>query len=432
MGSPKIAKGSKIVIDGSAASMLSAIIMNGLAVMGGAQLNTVYVLNSENDAIDLGLDAAYDTANEVKVYHHIERFFYFASLGAKAAGRKGAGPLVIYLTAQGVTLANMADKTQPYLNAVLSTNISNGKYNGLIRRVAFIRNPASGGYALPAIETPHWFEADSYTAIVNAQAAQLAQAALGRPFQAVVELRGYNPDNFADTFDLTTMNCPDVLAFGGQDLDIALAETVFNYYAEAAAALGALAGGLVNWDMGWTAVYPAQDLPNGFLVNAGIGGNAIEDYEGTPDDFGNNGYDELSDKGYSFFRPYSPENGYFFSGDETCAPAAGGFGQAHFNQAWNEAARRLTIYTIANTRAPQKVSPATGLLSIATAKGIEKAMEATCNDLLLSGEIDGISVSIANNVSLLTNGGELDYTAEIITGAESKKISGTLFIASSL
>ncbi len=52
----------------------SALLLQGVSVVGGVQLGLVYFIYSRNDAKDLGINPDYDTYNDVRVYYHIKEF----------------------------------------------------------------------------------------------------------------------------------------------------------------------------------------------------------------------------------------------------------------------------------------------------------------------------------------------------------------------
>jgi hypothetical protein len=81
--------------------MVSALVANGVAVSGGVQLNTVYRLNSLNDAIALKIDASYDSTNNILLYEHIKEYFRI----------NPSGELWLLVPAQSVSYADMVDKT---------------------------------------------------------------------------------------------------------------------------------------------------------------------------------------------------------------------------------------------------------------------------------------------------------------------------------
>lgn len=101
------------------------LICNGVAVPGKAALGQSYTLRRPSDAIALGLDAAYDSANNVRVFRHISEFYRRAGEGQK---------LHIMLVSQTKKPADMlADAKSLAVEA-----------GGTISDMAFAYNPASG------------------------------------------------------------------------------------------------------------------------------------------------------------------------------------------------------------------------------------------------------------------------------------------------
>jgi len=102
--------------------MVSGLIASGVAVVGGAQLDTHYKLVEVKEAEDLGLDAAYDTANTILVYEHIKEFFRL----------NPDGELHIMLKAQADTFVNLVDAIPTLQDAA----------DGAINQVAVAYNPS--------------------------------------------------------------------------------------------------------------------------------------------------------------------------------------------------------------------------------------------------------------------------------------------------
>lgn len=101
------------------------LIANGVAVSGKVVLGTAYTLRRPSDAVALGLDAAYDSANNVRVFRHISEFYRCAGEGQK---------LHIMIVSQTKKPAEMvADAKALAVEA-----------GGVISDMVFAYNPASG------------------------------------------------------------------------------------------------------------------------------------------------------------------------------------------------------------------------------------------------------------------------------------------------
>lgn len=117
---------------------LGAMVMNAIAVSGGLQLGTAYTLESPSDILSiLKVDAAYDDANTLLVYEHLNSFFT----------RNPGGTLHVLFAPQKVstthiTPAVMCDKDEQYLKKLLDYVKTKVKAGQLVS-VAVAFNPAA-------------------------------------------------------------------------------------------------------------------------------------------------------------------------------------------------------------------------------------------------------------------------------------------------
>lgn len=100
------------------------LICNGVAVVGEgkAQLNTLIKLRRPADAVAIGIDANYDSTNNVRVHRHIAEFYR----------RTGEGRILyVWLVAQTVTPVQMTESAKQMIVAS----------SGEISDLAFAYNP---------------------------------------------------------------------------------------------------------------------------------------------------------------------------------------------------------------------------------------------------------------------------------------------------
>ncbi len=131
---------------------ISALVCNGVAVVGGVQLETAYVLASVEDALTLKIDSDYDITNKVLVYEHISEFFRM----------NPNGKLFMYVAAQSEAYAALvSDHAKDLLRLA----------EGKIKRVGVAWNPVID----PEVGAPV-FEPDPDTSAPSAQIQAVAAA----------------------------------------------------------------------------------------------------------------------------------------------------------------------------------------------------------------------------------------------------------------
>ena len=153
----------------------------------GLALLTAKQIFSLDDAVALGITAAFDTTNTCRVYKHIKEFYDEAGSGAE---------LWFLLTSKAVTMSNLLDKTQANY-AVKLLNAAQGK----IRVLGATRSPASG---YTPVTTGWGVDADAGAALTLAQALAEEYAVAFKPLRVVVEGLYFTGEP-ADLKDLRTL-----------------------------------------------------------------------------------------------------------------------------------------------------------------------------------------------------------------------------------
>lgn len=253
----------------------------GLLLQGvnAASLNllTPKLLTSLQDAIDVGIDADYDTDNSVAVYKHIKEFYDEAGTGAR---------LWIMLVGQAVTMAAMTTKTEADY-AVKLLNAADGK----IRLLGVSRSPAEG--YTPTVT--NGIDVDVENAITTAQALVEEYAGNYKPFRVVLECRAYDGD---------AGNVVDLTAKEKNAVAVVLGDTASG----AGSAVGLLLGRLAS--------IPVQRNPGRVkdgslnITTAYIGSETVATAEGD--------IATLHGKGFITFRRYVGKAGFYFTDDPTC------------------------------------------------------------------------------------------------------------------
>ncbi|MFN8238632.1 MAG: DUF2586 family protein [Chitinophagales bacterium] len=332
------------------------LVMGGVAVDGGAQLDTPIRLLSTTDAEDAGLNAAYDAANNVLVYYHIKEFFRLAP----------NAELWIMLVAQDTTQTEIVTKETGALQALVLSDEAAGK----IKYGGVVLNPATD-YD-PTINDG--IDADVLTAIPKAQ--ELVDFMLTEQmfFDGIV-LEGRSFDETADYADLRTLNAGSVQVCIGQDPDVAALHAIHAEHACVGALLGMIAARQVNENVGSVDIKnkplskkgnPSYPLGDGIVwlsaaLSSGTKFSNLSQARKT----------DLTNKGYVYAGSYRGYSGIFFNSSPTCTSASSDYAFGENNRVWNKAARIVRATLIPKMKGTLKTNPATGFIKSSSASGLE-------------------------------------------------------------
>lgn len=341
--------------------MVSALILGGVAASGLALNTTSDKLKRIEDLEALGIDASYDTTNNVLVYHHVSEFFRI----------NPNGELYIRLVAQGTSMTTMCDKTNTHLKTLLADT------NGEVRQVGVVLNPLttytstlSGG-----------LDADVGTAIAKAQELAEEEFGLKRPVQILIEGREFN-GTVASATDLRTSSSENVHVTILQDLDVADNHAIHADYAAVGTTLGAMSLAKVSENIGWTGKFNLQDTRNGAFVKPGLSNNAsISSYEAD--------FDTLTTKGYLFGRNYPGQAGVFFDSFPTCTALTSDYAYGENQRTIQEAIRLVYNALFPRVNSPIQIDPDTGQIDNAVAKAFEADANKALAVLAQSGDVSG-------------------------------------------
>lgn len=255
---------------------IAGMILSGVAVVDKIALNEPKQLFSLADAVALGLDEDYDTANSVDVYYQIKEFYSEAGTGAE---------LWIMLVAQTVTMAEMADITEVN-NAVKLLDAA----SGTIRLLGITRVP-DGSYSETITDG---LDSDVWAAVTKAQALAVAYAANMRPFRTVIAGRAWSgvSGDLADLKQRSDNRCAVALTGQGSGLEEANIGII----------LGRLAANPVQRKIS-RVKSGALQLTEAYLTD----GSSVESHESA--------LNSIHDKGYIIFRKFERKAGYFFNSD---------------------------------------------------------------------------------------------------------------------
>lgn len=303
------------------------LLVEGVAVPGKIALNEEHALMRVSDAEAIGIDADYDTANNVVLYRHITEFYRMCGEGRK---------LHIMLVGQGLTTDQITDAAKSL--AVYS--------KGMIADMAIALNPA-------AVETTHvnGLPQTIYELIPKTQA--FAQWAWDNdmPLHVVLEGRNITP-NVAGLVNLRefTMQvsgenvaleaCKVTLVVGQ---DYVYAETLGNtgkLFSDVGNYLGVLASQAWNRNPGEWETQNLTAAPLGKFMVGGLSNH--KKYSEVYADL-----ETMNDKGYVFPIEYQGSAGYWWNDGHVCAPvvmdAQGNMNQhtIYYSHTMNECKRSL-------------------------------------------------------------------------------------------
>lgn len=340
------------------------MVMSAPAV-GSTMLNgVVYPLASINDAIALGITAAYDTTNHILAYHHINRFFI----------RNKNATLHIITAPQTATLAAMTDIAGVYAPVLLRS------MKGAVKYVGVARNPVTTYAATLA----GGLDGDVLTAVDNAQAVYDSEFAQFRYAGFLIEGRSFNGTASAAT-DLRTLENPNVSVVIAADPAISAGHAIYHGYAALGDTLGLISLAAVSQDAG--ELTPAFNLQNkglGLFLTAGLSSNLdINSYADAD-------LDMLNDKGYIFPDVTAGVDGYYLSDSHTCSAIADNdYAYIENNRTIEKMIflARTAILPLVKSRL--RVDPSTGLLLPQVCKSIETTGKRSLGGMVTDGDLSG-------------------------------------------
>ena len=346
--------------------MVSGLLANGIAVVGGVQLDVVYKLQRLDDAVALNIDAAYDTANNVLVYEHIKEFFRINPNGV----------LWILLLAKTVSYADMVDKT-----IVTSAKKLLISANGDINQLAVAFNPTT------AVAT----DTALLAAIPKAQLLAAEEYDLHRPVHIILEGKGFDSANITN---IHTLNVPNVSVMVGQSKTVAAISAHTNRYGAVGTLLGAVSLAAVNESVAWVRKFPllGDNLQDFAIMNV-ASASLSESLKSN-----------INDAGYIFFNRPALRTNIYFNDTHTGAPLTSDFLYIENNRSINKATRLIYDALLDDLNAPVKVDPTTGKLPAVVIKSMEalgnKAIE---EGMLRADELSGFSFTIDENQNILSS-----------------------------
>lgn len=359
--------------------MVSAMIGNGVSPGSSPllQLGSSYQLKSINDAVTLGITAAYDTTNNVLVYHHIKEFFRM----------NPDGELWIMLLANTVTMTQMLDVANTSYAAKLLLDAG-----GNVRRLGAFRAPATN--YTPT--TTDGIDSDVLTAIAKAKALKAQEDAAHRNLGGIIiEGRSYT-GSATNAEDLVggSYDADGVAVTILQDYDIAETHAIHNGYAALGTVLGLRSKAKVNEDTMWVEKFNLQDMSIPIFENVALSSHIlISAYSDT--DLGT-----LHGKAYIFGRKYVGVDGVYLNSNKCATAASSDYAYLPDNEVIAKAARLIYAALVPKLGNPVSVDTATGKLETTFVSYLERLGHSALAEMETAQEISGKDVYIdpAQNV----------------------------------
>lgn len=366
--------------------MTSGLLANGVAVSAGAQLNTTYRLAGLDDALVLGLNPEYDTANNLLVYEHIKEFFRL----------NPNGELYIMLVARTVTYANMLSPgaTPPHAHNLLLAA------NGNIRQLGVAFNPPPG--------TPNLWDA---TLLAIAAGQQLAdqEYTQHRPVEVLLEGKGFNPATVAN---LRNLNAPNVTVMVGQAMSIAANNAG---YAAIGALLGAVSKARVNESVAWVERF---NLAGGSLDTIGLGGVVLSAVS-------QGNINNANQAGAVFFVAHTGTPGIYLNDSHTCTETTSDFAYIENNRTIHKAVRNIRAALLPRLGSPVQIDSDSGQLAPEVIKSYETTGRRALEAMLSNGEVSDIDVFVDPAQNILSSS-ELQLAFSIVPTGTARRISVTI------
>ncbi|MBL7779933.1 MAG: DUF2586 family protein [Saprospiraceae bacterium] len=325
------------------------IVFNGVAATSLA-LGTSFQGFGLDDFEALGIDAAYDTTNTVKVWRTIKEFYDAAGDGAE---------LWIMLVSQATTVEAILTKTNTHAKKLLDDA------GGRIRILGVGRNPA-GGYS-PSTST-HQIDADIVNALTTGQALADDMQAAFKPVRIVVEGYAYTGTS-SSLVNLKALTKPNMAVLIG------------NSESGARSAIGILLGRL--------AAVPVQRNPGRVkdgslpITAAYLGTATLESNQGAST--------AIHDKGFITLRTYPGKAGYYFTDDPTAVAATNDYSSLARGRIIDKAIRIAYTTYVEEILDEVLIDPDTGYIATVKAKQYQALIENAIGTAMV-GESEIVSV----------------------------------------
>ncbi len=363
---------------------ISGLVANGVAVVGGVQLNTTYRLKSVKDALLLLILPAYDSDNSVLVYEHISEFFRV----------NPNGDLYLQLVAKSMSYVDMLDITNT--NSAKKLLI---EADGTIKQLGIAYNPATSVTDF----------SDTLLAVTKAQELATEEYAQHRPVQIVLEGKGFD---LTSTTDLRAMNAKNVSVMIGQAIPVLAQDPT---YSAVGTLLGVVSLAKVNENIAWVERF---NMYGGRLTATSIGGvNLSAVSEGKKE--------ILNDYGHIFFIKHTGRAGFYLNDSHTCTIITDDYAYVESNRVIDKGARAIRQALLPKLNAPVLVDTDTGRLSPEVVKYYESLSRKALEAMISNGELSGADVFVDPFQDIIATS-EFQVEFDLIPTGTNRKIKAIL------
>jgi hypothetical protein len=340
------------------------LIIGGAVASTGLGLKAVKELIAVDEAVALGIDPAFDDANDILAHHHIDEFFRV----------NPNGNLFVVLDDGTLTSDN------------IKTIV---KENATIKAIGVVRNAAAAPADMDAYVS-------GYQTIVNELRAESRRVSA-----VLVEGSVYDNATLISAYpDARAYEAENVSIVISQDPIIRSVKTEHETYAAIGSALGAISVRRVNENLGSINI---ENKPAGFKGNStysltdsdrqrfltaklqdGKDSNSLSTAE----------IKALATKGYILVASYNGFAGYYFTDSHTCTESASDYSRIENNRVWDKAAILGRTALMPRVKGNLLKDPETGFIRDIEATELGNLAENAIKTMESSGEISGASIYI--------------------------------------
>lgn len=358
-----------------------------------ATLNTAYQIRSLADAEALGINQAYDVANDVIAWHHIREFFQEVNSASPLWIILFNGAMTAYFDANGP-----ADKLMQ-------------ASQGAIRLVAGAYTPPTG--AVPNTQGLATAVVDS---IADAKTFVERQFAAKKPVRVLLE--GYAIGTVAGlTYDLRATGGPNADAVGvviGQTTGL-LPSSMSDYvrYASIGRVMGRAARISVHHNLGRVKDGALRGVLTAGFSDGSLLSSATDAQLTT-----------LNERGYIFFRVLPGLNGVYINDDHMATVINSDFSSLLRGRVIDKAARIAYAVYVRELNDDVELNAQTGELALSVVKNLEASVESAIGTQM-AGEISDVQCYIDPAQNILATD-ELNIELDIVPRGVAKRLRVTL------
>jgi len=358
---------------------IAGFLTQGVAVVGGLQLEKDYRLRSIEDARNLGINAAYDVANNSLIHEHLKDCF---RINPNADIRLMVMP-------KSLTISEMVDLTEDSAQKLILA--AKGEIRHLV--VSFDLAVAEDYAAV-------------VSAVTKAQELATANAENARPLFVYLEGKYFTKDT--DT-NLRALAAPNVSVFHGQHMGVV--GKGFTNYAAMGILMGVATFANVHENHGWVNKF---NVANGEVSEPAIGGvplSTVSDGEKAT----------ITANGCAFLRDRVGVAGVYVNSSPACTLLTSDFAFSNAMHVMNKAVRALRTDISPDINRPIAVDDTSGQISAEIVAEMQSNASVGIAAMLGAGEISAFSVEINPNQNIIATG-ELSVKISITPVGTAQKI----------